>query len=166
MAGKESQLENIKNIKFINSIIHGIKITNSKKLLFSHCTFLTPKGGIEAPIRIKSGEFEIADSIINGEKYGLMIIDNNEKSRNRLIHHTLWYAKQALAVKQFGNSPIEKKHIAIKGSQVRKFAKAKANIYKAPLFINARDNDFRLHKGAPGSKSATNKQACGANLIP
>lgn len=163
---KESQLKNIKNVNFINSIIYGVKISNSNKLLFSHCTFLTPKGGIEAPIRITSGEFEIADSIIDGEKYGLMIINNNEKSKKRFIHHTLWYAKKAFAVKQFANSPIEKKHIALKGSQVRKFAKAKSNIYKAAIFTNPREDDFRLQKGAPGSKGSSKKQACGANFIP
>lgn len=176
--GKETQVTNAKSITFKNSLIEGIFIEACKNILFNHCTILTPKGGIEAAIRIKSNNIEIADSIIHGEKYALMLMVNDTSSRqkhilsekssggdsprSRYIHHTLWFGEKALAVKKVGNLPIAPKDIITKSTKLRKFAKTKSNIHKPPQYVNNTKGDFRLVKGVPGSGKASDKKDCGA----
>lgn len=172
--GRETQIFQSISVTFNNCLIEGIYLEKCDKMLFKHCTILTPKGGIEAAIRIKSQNIEIADSIIHGEKYALMLLAEEEgrkhqipqdgsgdNPRSRYIHNTLWFGEKALAVKQIGKMPIDEKDIALKSSKLRKFARTKGNIHKPPQFVNQVKGDYNLVKGVPGSKEASDKKDCG-----
>lgn len=157
---KEVKVYSSNKITFENCLFHGIYIIKCLEVTIKHCTMLSPKGGIEAAVRLETNQINISDSIIYGDKYGILFMQANTK-RKCYIDHCLWYGETALCVKQIGNKPIQKNDIAQKKSRLRRFCRPNKNIYQPPSFINAPKGDWRLVKGVPGSGEASDGKNCG-----
>ncbi|MBN1865225.1 MAG: protein kinase [Victivallales bacterium] len=161
LKGKETQVLESHSVKFDNCLIKGIYIKKTNNISFNHCTIVTPVGGIEAALRLEGEDLEITNSILYGEKYAVMILTEEDSTRQRMISNTLWFGESALLVKRVGNQPLKEKDIINSPTRLKRFTRTRANIHKPPLFIDATNGDYRLAKDVPGTGAASDKKDCG-----
>ncbi len=144
---------------FDNCFFNGMEIKNSGNIKFTHCNFLSGSTG-RTPLVLDTEELLIKDSIIYGAEYGI-IVSSDKTNRKYVIEGSMIFGEKGLCVKKIRKNPIDKKNIATKFSQLRRYIKIKSNIDKPPQFTNPQKGDYRLVKGVPGFKDASDDKDCG-----
>ncbi len=158
--GKEVSVNQSSGVVFLNCLFNGIALLDSFNMKFTHCTFLSGPQELDAAISLSSEDVYIKDSIIYGVKYGIIVL-NEKTNKKYTVEKSLLFGEEGFCAKKSGKKAIDKRDIAKKLSQIRRYLTVKSNIYDPPQFINPLKGDYRLVKGVPGCKDASDKKGCG-----
>jgi hypothetical protein len=163
---RELTIVNSKNISFTNCLFRGCYIEEAKKISFGHCSFLSPKYGLDAALSLnRSEEFEIIDSLIYSETFAILLkCDKKDfsKKRQRIISQSLIFGEKGFLVSQDENKITEREVIDFaKTDKSKRMITQKDIIYSPPAFFNSSIEDWRLIKNTPGYNAASDGKDCG-----
>lgn len=158
-----TDISGARKARYDNCLFRGIAVTESEKVLFDHCSFLTPekRSDMEASLIIRSENVEIRNSIIDGRYIGIMFsaVDNPQTRR---IVSSVWHGGEGIAVRQDQGVTLDRWIPVIQDpDSLDSLCNQEKNTFAAPQFRSSFSHDWRIAPGTSGYLGAEDGHDCG-----
>jgi hypothetical protein len=157
---EESYVKSSSDIYLNNCFFREISIESCKEVVMEHCSIVSGKGG-DAALYLLDDSALLNNCLIYGAKYAVIFPKKGRKTK-RKIENTLWFGEDGFcALKRKDSSVFDKKDVIEDHKRLKRYCNPKNNIYLPIQFVNPKENDWSLIKGAPGVGKASDGKDCG-----